>query len=206
MKKEIALCLTISIIGIALVACAGGNEPVQDAAGSATEIPSKVAEESPADPMPEEGALPAEVTPEAGAFSPRIEERACDLFIPAGEKKGETIQCGYVIVPAERDNPDSKEVTLAYVLLKATGENIDPDPIIHISGGPGISATSPGYSRRIIESLRTAARDAGHHFVRPKGCWEQPSLLRLLCRYREGCGRGIPVELRNIHALPGRSA
>ena len=63
------------------------------------------------------------------------------LWIPAGDVVGETVQCGYVIVPAERDNPQSKELKLAYILLKATAANPAPDPIIHVSGGPGISAT-----------------------------------------------------------------
>jgi hypothetical protein len=88
--------------------------------------------------------LPAEGTkPVKQIFSyPRITERQCELFVPAGDVFGETIQCGYLIVPADRANPESKEIQIAYVILKATGDNPQPDPIIHISGGPGISATA----------------------------------------------------------------
>jgi pimeloyl-ACP methyl ester carboxylesterase len=85
---------------------------------------------------------PTKVPPETIAFSPRVEERPCELWIPAGDVANETLHCGYVVVPAERDNPQSEEVKLAYILLKATGDNPAPDPIIHVSGGPGISATT----------------------------------------------------------------
>ncbi len=72
----------------------------------------------------------------------RLEDRPCDLFIPAGEIEGETIQCGYVIVPAVRDQAESQPAKLAYVTLKATGDEPLDDPIIHIAGGPGIASTS----------------------------------------------------------------
>ena len=53
---------------------------------------------------------PAAIAPEATTASPsadlpRLEERACDLFIPKDEIEGETIQCGYAVMPALRDHP-----------------------------------------------------------------------------------------------------
>jgi pimeloyl-ACP methyl ester carboxylesterase len=88
---------------------------------------------------PQSAAAPTEVPAATGLL---LEERQCDLFIPAGDAAGESIVCGYVVVPAERNNPESKEVKLAYVILKSTGDNPSPDPITHVSGGPGIAATS----------------------------------------------------------------
>ena len=93
-------------------------------------------------PKTELESAPTKVPPETISFSPSLEERPCALWIPAGDVVDETVQCGYVVVPAERDNPQSEEVKLAYILLKATGDNPAPDPIIHVSGGPGISATT----------------------------------------------------------------
>jgi pimeloyl-ACP methyl ester carboxylesterase len=71
----------------------------------------------------------------------KLGERACDLYIPAGEMEGETILCGYVRVPWDRSQPQGATIDLAYVILKATGGNPQPDPIIHVSGGPGLGAT-----------------------------------------------------------------
>lgn len=87
-------------------------------------------------------AAPAEETALEKSSYPFLTERQCDLFVPAGEVAGETILCGYVFIPAERDNPESQEVKLAYIILKATGDEPLDDPIIHISGGPGIASTS----------------------------------------------------------------
>ncbi len=87
-------------------------------------------------------AAPAEETAVEKSSYPFLTERQCDLFVPAGEVAGETILCGYVVMPAERDNPESQEVKLAYIILKGTGDEPLDDPIIHISGGPGIASTS----------------------------------------------------------------
>jgi len=67
--------------------------------------------------------------------------RACDLFLPAGEVEDETILCGYVRVPWDRSQPEGTTADLAYVILKATGANPQRDPIIHVSGGPGLGVT-----------------------------------------------------------------
>jgi len=73
---------------------------------------------------------------------PKLTDRQCELFVPAGDIVGETIECGYVIVPADRNDAESNEIKLAYVVLKATGDKPHSDPIIHISGGPGLSSTT----------------------------------------------------------------
>ncbi len=68
-------------------------------------------------------------------------ERPCNVYLPKGEVEGETILCGYVRMPWDREDPNSATTDLAYVILKATGGNPQPDAIVHISGGPGIGAT-----------------------------------------------------------------
>jgi pimeloyl-ACP methyl ester carboxylesterase len=94
------------------------------------------------EPITAQSISPAAPALETAVHYPSLAERECALFIPAGDVAGETILCGYVVVPAERHDPESKEVRLAYVILRATGENPAPDPIIHVSGGPGIASSS----------------------------------------------------------------
>jgi len=79
-------------------------------------------------------ALPARGTPE-------LRERACDLYIPAGEVEGETILCGFVRVPWDRGRPDGTSTDLAYVILRATGGSPRSDAIVHVAGGPGAGST-----------------------------------------------------------------
>ena len=122
-------------------ACTRENEVSIVPAGTPTEMISQLPTAGNNDPLPQVEPSPTIMLPETVEFLPRLEEWPCVLWIPAADKVGETVQCGYVIVPAERDNTESKELKLAYILLKATGANPAPDPIIHVSGGPGISAT-----------------------------------------------------------------
>ena len=70
-----------------------------------------------------------------------LTSRPCDLLLPKGEVKDETIRCGYVTVPWDRTAPAGATAQLAYTVLKATGEHPRPDAIIHVAGGPGIGAT-----------------------------------------------------------------
>jgi pimeloyl-ACP methyl ester carboxylesterase len=140
--NRVSFLLALISLLLTLVACVKEDEAPIMSSVPTTDIPTQPPTDVNGEPSPESGPPPTEMVPETAESPATLEERPCELWIPAGDVAGETIQCGYVIVPAERDNPESKEVKLAYVLLKATGENTAPDPIIHVSGGPGISATS----------------------------------------------------------------
>lgn len=49
---------------------------------------------------------------------------------------------GYLTVPENRNNPNSREIKLAYVVLKANSSRSKKDPIVYLMGGPGGAATS----------------------------------------------------------------
>ncbi len=50
------------------------------------------------------------------------------------------IRCGTLRVLEKRDQPDSGDVLLQVMILRSTGENPQPDPIVYLEGGPGGSA------------------------------------------------------------------
>ncbi|GAB5525925.1 MAG: alpha/beta fold hydrolase [Roseivirga sp.] len=52
------------------------------------------------------------------------------------------VDCGYLEVPENRNNPDSRKIKLAYLVLKATSGKAKADPIVYLQGGPG-GATLP---------------------------------------------------------------
>jgi pimeloyl-ACP methyl ester carboxylesterase len=142
MKAYITL-IGVSVLLLLLTACSIGAEQTPAPSQTATTEGTPVVEAVPS----EEAVSEQDVTQDAPAMEtavhpPALAERECDLFIPAGDVAGETILCGYLVVPAQRNDPESKDVKLAYVILKATGDNPSPDPIIHVSGGPGIASTS----------------------------------------------------------------
>ncbi|MCA9903884.1 MAG: alpha/beta fold hydrolase [Anaerolineae bacterium] len=63
----------------------------------------------------------------------------CGL-IGAPEVLGETYDCGTFTVPVDYSNPESATIELTYVVLRASGEDPAPDPIVMLAGGPGQSA------------------------------------------------------------------
>jgi pimeloyl-ACP methyl ester carboxylesterase len=46
-------------------------------------------------------------------------------------------ECGYVTVPEEHANPDGRTIRIPVAILRATGDNPQPDPLFLAQGGPG---------------------------------------------------------------------
>ncbi len=49
----------------------------------------------------------------------------------------ESIECGYVTVPANWENPEEDQIQIATYLIPSTSDSPAPDPIIYLEGGPG---------------------------------------------------------------------
>lgn len=81
------------------------------------------------------------------------------------------IECGFITVPENRSNPDSRLIRVHYVKIAATGEDEDgeegeetqaentarPDPIVYLTGGPGVGVG--GYVARLREHPVVNHRD-----------------------------------------------
>ncbi|MGB1285629.1 MAG: alpha/beta hydrolase [Aggregatilineales bacterium] len=48
-----------------------------------------------------------------------------------------TVDCGWLRVPEDRTNPDSRMIEIAVMKIHSTSDNPAPDPVIYLSGGPG---------------------------------------------------------------------
>jgi pimeloyl-ACP methyl ester carboxylesterase len=57
------------------------------------------------------------------------------------ERLGE-IACGTLDVPENWSDPLGRRLQIGYVILESTGARPMPDPVVHLGGGPGISALS----------------------------------------------------------------
>lgn len=64
---------------------------------------------------------------------PRFEPTPCFVQIPANQ----TIECGYLIVPEDRSQSESRTIRLAVAILKSPVQNPEPDPLVFLNGGPG---------------------------------------------------------------------
>ncbi len=66
-------------------------------------------------------------------FVPTFEASQCPMEFP----EGAPVECGYVVVPEDHHNPAGPTLRLATVIVKDSGENHQPDPVILLAGGPG---------------------------------------------------------------------
>lgn len=73
--------------------------------------------------------IPATISAQQAAF----EESDC----PFDEPSNVTIDCGYLTVPENYDEPDGTQIRLAVAIARHPSGNPEPDPIIYLEGGPG---------------------------------------------------------------------
>lgn len=76
---------------------------------------------------------PSAAPAEAKGYTPRFELADCTYPIPEGEQ----VECGYLIVPEDRSQPDGPTIRVQVVNFKSRSANPEPDPIILVPGGPG---------------------------------------------------------------------
>jgi pimeloyl-ACP methyl ester carboxylesterase len=48
--------------------------------------------------------------------------------------------CGYLVVPENRAAPDSALIQLHVAVFQSSAEGLEPDPVVHLAGGPGSSS------------------------------------------------------------------
>lgn len=63
---------------------------------------------------------------------PRFEPAECRF-----EDTDEKSQCGYVVVPQDRSDPNAGTIRIAVKIYKSTHPSPAPDPVIFLAGGPG---------------------------------------------------------------------
>ncbi len=62
---------------------------------------------------------------------------SCSITLPAGLKEGSDVTCGYLVVPADRSDPQSGPLQLSVAILNHPEGASHDDPIIYLEGGPG---------------------------------------------------------------------
>src|SRR5262245_51249857 len=67
----------------------------------------------------------------AGAAAPSLTLTPCDL------RDVSNARCGRLVVPENRALPDGRTISLRIAVVPAYDTPVEPDPIVHITGGPG---------------------------------------------------------------------
>lgn len=79
--------------------------------------------------------LPITNTPTL-AYQPVFNPSQCAFPIPGNYR----ISCGYLVVPENRASPGSNLIQLHVAVFQSFAEGPEPDPVVHLAGGPGSSS------------------------------------------------------------------
>jgi pimeloyl-ACP methyl ester carboxylesterase len=86
---------------------------------------------------------------------------------------GAGVECGYLTVPENRQQPNGRTIQIAVARAKATSPNPKPDPLVYLTGGPGGSGLLSAAPR--IAAGWNADRDV--IFLDQRGTWKSTPLL-----------------------------
>lgn len=92
---------------------------------------------------------PEALRPQESAGTDRLRLEPCSVEGVAGE-----IRCGTFRVPEDRGEEDGRAIDLAVTVLRATGPDPAPDPVIYLVGGPGAAATGVDAAFENLPRLR----------------------------------------------------
>lgn len=141
-RPWIEIVLTLALLLPLLAGCGPRPTPTQaiaaetpSPAAPATSAPTIPSSTLPPATAPVASASPAPTTATGATF----EQAACPFELPEGQEEGKTLDCGYLLVPEDRADPNSDTIRLAVAIFHPTGKP-EPDPIIYLEGGPGGSA------------------------------------------------------------------
>jgi pimeloyl-ACP methyl ester carboxylesterase/predicted small lipoprotein YifL len=148
MRNATLMLMIVALLLPLVAAC--GPEPTP------TPLPStEVAEVKPTEPpeptdtpRPTETAKPTGTPTSAPTDTPEptptpvasFEKAPCPFELPADQVEGNTVECGYLVVPEDRADPDSPDIQLAVAIFRHPEGDPEPDPVIYLEGGPGGSA------------------------------------------------------------------
>ena len=101
-------------------------------------------------PWPLHGAATAQdivTTPDLSTVT--LAPNDCAFLIQGSDDPRERlgdIACGTLDVPENWSDPEGRRLQIGYLILKSTGAEPMPDPVVHLGGGPGYSQLSAAES------------------------------------------------------------
>jgi pimeloyl-ACP methyl ester carboxylesterase len=81
-------------------------------------------------------ASPLERTARTRGYTPAFEPAPCAADVPRDPR----VECGVLTVPENRERPKQAQVRLPVAIVRSQAAEKAPDPIVHLTGGPGAPA------------------------------------------------------------------
>ncbi len=114
-------------------------------------------------------------------FAPSYQAHICPFH---GEVKydEDAVECGSVLVPEDRTNPDSRLIRLALMRVKSSSDNPPGGTVVRLEGGPGSAGISTARARYYGGSEAGKFRVVAHYvFYDQRGVgYSEPAFCRAL--------------------------
>jgi pimeloyl-ACP methyl ester carboxylesterase len=119
------------------------------------------------------------VAPVWEEFAPRYQAHVCPFH---GEAKfdDDIVECGSVLVPEDRTNPDSRLIRLSLMQVKSSDANPPGGTVVRLEGGPGVSSVTSGRAEYYSGPGGAKLRAVAHHvFFDQRGIgYSEPAFCR----------------------------
>src|SRR5207249_7703609 len=123
--------------------------------------------------------------------------------LPAGQVEGQTVACGYLVVPERHAQPDGRTIRLAVARFASRQRDPVADPLVYLAGGPGESVQRLiGMFTGALAAAFTADRDFIAFDQRGVGR-SQPALdcPELAAQYLEDAARALGAREEGDHTV-----
>ncbi len=101
-----------------------------------------------------------QVHPAWDDFSPRFTPYVCPFHTAAPKYDPDEFICGYVLVPEDRTQPDSRLIKLSVLKIVSTSDNPERRAVMRLTGGPGGPSLGAGRIRAYQGANTRVFRDA----------------------------------------------
>ena len=110
------------------------------------------------------------------SYLPEYHPGPCPFVLPEGMIENEDLSCGILTVPEDRSHPNNRDVELAVAVFHSPNqENLQPDPIVFVEGGPGAEVLSK--LSLVFAKFSPLLKDRDLIFYDPRGVgFSSPSL------------------------------
>lgn len=96
---------------------------------------------------PELQSMVEQVDPAWDDFAPKFTPYVCPFHSAAPKYDPEEFRCGYVLVPEDRTDPNSRLIKLSVLKIASTSENSEKRAVMRLTGGPGGPSLGAGRIR-----------------------------------------------------------
>ncbi len=119
------------------------------------------------------------VAPVWEEFAPRYQAHICP-FQGEATFDPEIVECGSVLVPEDRSNPDSRLIRLSLMRVKSSEANPPGGTVVRLEGGPGVSSISSARAAYYSGPEAAKLRAVAHHvFFDQRGVgYSEPAFCR----------------------------